>query len=137
MSKTNFNSKLPGYNLTEILVVIAIIGILILIALPDQTATISKAKAIEAKAQLQHLHSLEKMYFYERSKYSNSLIEIGFEQAKLITDDGNANYTIEIVSADHNGFLARATAVVDFDGDGEINVWEVDQDKNIVEVQKD
>jgi len=129
--------RLDGYSLTEILVVIAIIGILILIALPDQTSTIAKAKAIEAKTQLQHLHSLQKMHFYENSRYSSTLEEIGFEQAELVTNGGNANYLIEIISSDQTSFVAHAIAVTDYDGDGEFNVWEVNEKKEIVEIQKD
>lgn len=49
--------------------------------------------------------------------------EVGFEHARLVTEGGNANYRIEIVSADERGFRATATAVVDFDGDGVYNVW--------------
>ena len=35
------------------------------------------------------------------------------------------------------GFVGKATAVVDFDGDGQFNVWEIDQDKSLREVTKD
>lgn len=55
----------------------------------------------------------------------------------MVTDGGHANYRIEIVEASEHGFTATATAVVDFDGDGEYNVWEIDQDKNLRETVKD
>ena len=55
----------------------------------------------------------------------------------MVTEGGNANYRIEIVSADERGFRATATAVVDFDGDGVYNVWEIDQDKELKEITKD
>lgn len=41
-----FYKKLPGYNLQEILIVLAIIGILLLIALPNLMPLISKAKSL-------------------------------------------------------------------------------------------
>jgi len=131
--------KLKAYTLTEILVVLVIIGILVLLALPNLLPLITKAKSTEAKMQLQHVQTLQQNHFYEKSKYSTDLDELGFIQEKLTTDgeDGKANYRIEIVKADHNTFLARATAVVDFDGDGTFNVWEIDQDKNLKEVVKD
>lgn len=131
--------RLRAYTLTEILVVLVIIGILVLMALPNLMPLITKAKSTEAKMQLQHVQTLQKNYFYERSKYSTDLEEIGFVQEKLTTEgnDGKANYRIEIVQADNKGFLARATAVVDFDGDGTFNVWEIDQDKNLKEVTAD
>jgi type IV pilus assembly protein PilE len=86
---------------------------------------------------LGHLHTLEKSYFYLHSRYSDNLEEIGFEQEKLVTEEGNANYQIEIIEAGPVGFRAKATAVADFDGDGEYNVWEIDQDKKLVEIVKD
>ncbi len=126
------NRRLDGYTLTELLVVLVIIGILVLIALPNLMPVVTKAKATEAKVQLEHLHNLEKAYFMEYSKYSSNLSEIGFEQEKLSTDGGNANYRIDI-SSSGGGFEGRATAVVDFDGDGTLNVWTIDQDKNLRE----
>lgn len=133
------NRKVKAYTLTEILVVLVIIGILVLLALPNLLPLITKAKSTEAKIQLEHVTTLEKSFFYEKSKYTTDLAEIGFVQEKLTTDgkDGKANYKISIVNATDKGFLARATAVVDFDGDGVYNVWEIDQDKNLKEVTPD
>jgi type IV pilus assembly protein PilE len=124
-------------SLTEVLIVMVIIGILLMVALPNQTALISQAKAQEAKMQLSHLHTLEKQYFYMNSRYSNNLTELGFEQENLVTSGGNANYKVEIVEASPTTFKARATAVVDFDQDGQINVWEIDHSKALKEITKD
>jgi len=139
MLKKIKHPRLKGYTLTEILVVLCIIGILVLLALPNLLPLITKAKSTEAKVQLEHIHTLEKNFFYEKSRYSKDLTEIGFIQEPLSTDgkDGRANYRIEIIQANSAGFTARATAVVDFNGNGTFNVWEVDQNKNIHEVTPD
>lgn len=132
-----FSRKLSSFTLTELLVVLVIIGILVLLALPRLMPLISKAKSTEAQMQLGHLHTLETNYFYLHSKYTADLEEAGFEQEKLVSDGGAANYKIEIIEANESGFKARATSVVDFDKDGKINVWEIDQDKKLIEVTKD
>jgi type IV pilus assembly protein PilE len=86
---------------------------------------------------LGHVHALQKGHFYMYSRYSEDLEEIGYEPEILVTNGGTANYTIEIIEASATTFLARATAVVDFDGDGNFNVWEIDQDKKLKEVTRD
>jgi type IV pilus assembly protein PilE len=131
--------KLQAYTLTEILVVLVIIGILILLALPNLLPLITKAKSTEAKMQLQHLQTLQQNFFYEKSKYTDDFTELGFVQEKLTTDgkDGKANYKIEIIEATNNTFKARATAVADFNGNNIFNVWEIDQDKTLKEVTPD
>lgn len=130
-------SQLPAFTLTEVLVVLIIIGILVLMALPNLMPLITKAKSTEAKVQLQHLFTLEKSYFYENSKYSKDLSELGFEQQKLTTEGGQANYRIEINEATESSFRAKATSVIDFDADGVYNVWEITQEKKITELVKD
>jgi type IV pilus assembly protein PilE len=137
MKKIKRNNKLKAFTLMELLIVLIIIGILVLLALPNLMPLISKAKSTEAQLQLEHIHTLEKTYFYLHSKYSTDLKEISFEPAVLTSNGGNANYQIEIIEATNNSFKGRATAVTDFDGDGTLNVWEVDQDKNIKEVTPD
>ncbi|MDB5274734.1 MAG: prepilin-type N-terminal cleavage/methylation protein [Chitinophagaceae bacterium] len=128
-----------AFTLTEVLVVLVIVGILVLLALPNLLPLITKAKSTEAKIQLEHLYTLERTHFYEKSKYSTDLPAIGFIQEKLVTEseNGQANYQIEIVEASTTTFTAKATAVADFDGDGVYNVWQIDQEKNLQEVTPD
>lgn len=129
--------KVKAFTLQELLIVLVIIGILVLIALPNLMPLISKAKSTEAQLQLSHVYTLEKNYFYMYSKYTGELKDIGFEQAKLVTDDGNANYRLEVEVANATEFKIKAVSVTDFDGDGVYNVWEINQDKKLVEVIKD
>lgn len=136
--KTFFlKQRLRAFSLPELLVVLVIIGILVLIALPNLMPLISRAKSTEAQQQLTYLHTLQKSNFYTHSRYSGSLEELGFEQSCLVTEGGHANYVIEVVEATEHGFWATATAVVDFDGDGIYNVWEIDQDRQLKETVKD
>lgn len=130
-------NRIRAFSLPELLVVLVIIGILVLVALPNLMPLISRAKTVEAQQQLAYLHSLEKSYFYTYSKYSLSLDEIGFEQSTLVSDGGQANYVIEIVEATEHGFRATATSITDFDGDGVFNVWEIDERKELRETVKD
>ncbi len=128
---------LKAFTLSELLVVLVIIGILVLLALPSLMPLITRTRSIEAKQALKHVHTLEKTYYYEYSRFTNDLNALGFEQEGLVTDGtGNANYLIE-VQATPTGFIARATAVVDFDGDGVFNLWEIDQTGTMTEVVQD
>lgn len=129
--------KLKAFTLPELLVVLVIIGILVLLALPNLMPLISKAKSTEAQMQLGHIHTLQKSYFYLHSKYTVELDVLGFEQEKVVTEGGTANYLIEVSEASANGFRATATAVVDFDGDGNFNVWEINESKELKETTKD
>lgn len=129
--------KLNAFNLQELLVVLVIIGILVLIALPNLMPMISKAKSIEAQTQLTSLQGLQRSYFYMHSKYTNDLNAVDFIAPKTVKEGGTANYTYEIIEATTTTFKAKAIAITDFNGDGKFNVWEIDQDKNLKEVIKD
>ena len=131
------HKKLKAYSMLQIMGAILIAGILTALAVPSIMKAVTKAKQGEATSQLEHIYSLERLYFMEFSKYSSDLEEIDFEQQKLVTEDGGARYKIEIVESGTTTFVGRATAVQDFDGDGVFNVWEINQDRTITETVKD
>tara|TARA_Y100001933_G_C18991179_1_gene560611 strand:- start:502 stop:927 length:426 start_codon:yes stop_codon:yes gene_type:complete len=131
------NGKIPAINLQETLIVLAIIGILLLLALPNLMPLISKAKSVEAQVQLKAIYNAQTTYRYMYSKYSADIGEIDFEPPRTVKENGTANYVYHITSADNASFTARAEAITDFDGDGVMNVWEIDENGNPKQIVKD
>ncbi|MEM8845750.1 MAG: hypothetical protein AAGD17_01495 [Bacteroidota bacterium] len=137
-SKIRFlHKKVWAINLQETLIVLAIIGILLLLALPNLMPLISKAKSVEAQVQLKAIYNAQTTYRYMYSKFSTDINEIDFEPPRTVKEEGTANYVYQIISADNAGFIARAEAITDFDGDGTFNVWEIDQNGNPKQIVKD
>ncbi|MBP2832831.1 type II secretion system protein [Aquimarina sp. U1-2] len=140
MKDNRYNRKkmyVKAYSMSELVIVLCIIGILILLVLPNQTSVVSQAKAIEAQSMLNHLYGLQKSYFYRHSKYTTDFEELGFEPAASISEGGQAVYKVEIIEASTNSFKAKAVSLSDFDGDGSFNTWEIDHNKLLKETIKD
>lgn len=133
----NKQKRLKAFTLTEVMVVLVIIGILMLIALPNLTGLFGKAHALEAQKQLQYLAALEETFYQTKARYSDDFGELGFTPPKTVQTDGDAKYNYEIVRVSQSSFLARATAVVDFDKDGVLNVWEVGEDGKVLQTVAD
>jgi len=126
-----------AFSLAEILIVLAIMGILIMLVVPNQAGVASRTKALEAQQELKMVHNLEYGYHLQYSKYSSDLRELNYIPHKLVTEGGTANYEISILEASPTGFKAKAEAVIDFNNDGKKNIWEIDQEGVLKEVQPD
>ncbi|MEJ2627221.1 MAG: prepilin-type N-terminal cleavage/methylation domain-containing protein [bacterium] len=120
-----------GFTLTELLVVIVIVGILASLTLPRFLNVTTKAKSTEAKLMLKHLYNLQKAYYLENDVFAKTLAELGFEQEPLKTEGGEARYKIELVEVNEAGYRAIATSVIDFDKDGTFNVWSINENNDI------
>ncbi|NDC79489.1 MAG: prepilin-type N-terminal cleavage/methylation domain-containing protein, partial [Chitinophagia bacterium] len=70
--------KKKGFTLVELMIVVAIIGILAAIAIPNFIKFQARSKQSEAKTNLKALFQAEKSYFAERDTYSNDMQTIGF-----------------------------------------------------------
>lgn len=129
--------KLPAFTLTELMVVLVIIGILMLIALPVFDDLFADTYAIEARNQLKYLQARQAAYYQLHFTYGEELADIGFTQPRTIEEQGDARYRYEIVTAGRSGFTARATAIADFDQDGMVNVWEINEAGLLTETSPD
>lgn len=137
MKSSILNRRIPALNLQETLIVLAIIGILLLLALPNLMPLISKAKSVEAQTQLKAIYNAQTTYRYMYSKFTMDFNELDFEAPKTVKENGTANYQYTITGATEAAFKARAEAITDFDGDGILNVWEIDENGNPKQIVKD
>ncbi|MCI5051039.1 MAG: type II secretion system GspH family protein [Candidatus Pacebacteria bacterium] len=80
--------SLAAFTLNEMLMVLAIMGILLLLALPSFMPLIAKTKAQEAKIQLKFIANLQDQYRYTNSKFSLEFSAINFEAPKTINEGG-------------------------------------------------
>ena len=94
------NSK--GFTLIELMIVVAIIGILAAIAIPNFLKYQCKARQSEAKANLGSLRVAQEAYFAENDIYKNGTVGYGF-QIK-----GSQRYTYDVTGATTAGYTATA-----------------------------
>lgn len=71
--------KKGGFTLIELMIVVAIIGILAAIAIPNFIRFQAKSKQSEAKTNLKAIFTAQKSFFGEKDKYSSDFTVIGFD----------------------------------------------------------
>lgn len=74
-----------GFSLVELMVVVAIIGILATIAVPNFTKFQAKAKQANAKSELTGLFTAEKAFYTEYNTYHSNLPYIGYVPDGLLS----------------------------------------------------
>lgn len=131
------NTKLKAFTLTELMVVLVIIGVLMLVALPVFDGLFGDAYSIEAQNQLRYIQSRQKTYYQKNFQFTADFQELGFTEPKSIFEEGESRYNYEIIKADRGSFIAKATAVADFDNDGQINIWQINEDGSPNEITPD
>jgi len=130
-----------GFTLIELMIVVAIIGVLAAIAIPQYSNFRLKAKTAEAKSNLGAIRLGEEAYFTEKEEYvdcaatptaddfpgkkainwsddDNNFVKIGFS-AK-----GQVYYQYAVDAADDGGSF-EASATGDLDGDTEEAVFKI------------
>jgi type IV pilus assembly protein PilE len=85
-----------GFTLIELMIAVAVVGILAAVAYPSYTSYIRKGKRATAQAALMELASKQQTYLLDRRLYSNNLTTLGFTAPKEIEGD----YTFSAASTD-------------------------------------
>ncbi|MBW2245257.1 MAG: prepilin-type N-terminal cleavage/methylation domain-containing protein [Deltaproteobacteria bacterium] len=126
-----------GFTLIELMIVVAIVGILASVAMPAFSRYQNRSKSAEAKVNLSALRVAEESYFNEHGVFlpanpQPALIPGARPMEFDATSSGYAllgwvpngrvyfSYAV-IVTADQTGYTADAGA--DIDGDGIVQIW--------------
>jgi prepilin-type N-terminal cleavage/methylation domain-containing protein len=104
ISLSIFGRKI-GFTLTELLIVVIILGILATLALPMLVKTIEKAKVGEAVSNLNLIRTGQKIYFLEYSTFSQSIASLNIEDPNATA---NTYFDYSIEGADSSDFTGRA-----------------------------
>ena len=75
-----------GFTLVELMVVVAIIGLLSAVAVPNFKKYQAKAKVSEAKLQLSAAYTAETSFFSDYNLYANCLSYMGFDPAPEVAN---------------------------------------------------
>lgn len=122
-----------GFNLIELMIVVAIIGILAAIAVPIYTHYVYRSKQVEAKTLLMTIKTEQEQFRAENQSYTTTLLDSGLDsntapdlpQSYQLSLSAKWYTFLTIPSADSTGFRAEARGRV-ADGRPE-DIWFIRQ----------
>ena len=105
-----------GFTLIELMIVVAIIGVLAAIAIPLYNSHIVKSKQVEAATTLSTVYTNQVLYLSENGTYGASAADIGMDM------NGKQLYSaIAFTNVTANTYTATITA--DLDDDATVDEW--------------
>lgn len=110
-----------GFTLIELMITVAIVGILTAIALPSYTSYIARGKRAEVRAEVLRAEGWLERYSSENNRYTDipgSAANAGFaSRFGAVPRTGTANYNITVVVSD-TAYTITATRVNSMTADG-------------------
>ena len=117
-----FKSNLPsGFSLLEIIIVIAIVGILVTIAYPSYEQEMKRVHAAAAKQYLLEVSSLQSVFISENHHYASTLDELDTAPRSEVSDyysiaitqlndqSRPTTYTVQATAKTNSGQLSQRT----------------------------
>lgn len=102
--------KLFGITLIELLIVVAVLGILASIAYPSYRNYVIRARRADAKATLMDLSARMERYFSQNNTYATATIAAGSGVTDLIASDQSpeGDYTLSISAQNASSYTLQA-----------------------------
>lgn len=110
MNKRSMSKQASGFSLIELLIVVAILGIIAAIAVPSYTSYMTDTRRTDATSMLVEVASEQFRYYSENNAYTDKMSDLGYGAADTAPSKEGL-YTISLVSATANSFVITATPV--------------------------
>ena len=98
--------KYNGFTLIELMIVVAIIGVMSAIAFPSYNSYMNKSRRADAKVSLTKIADRQERYYLQNDTYTTDLALL-----KVSATSEEGYYTLAVGKADATGFEVTATAV--------------------------
>jgi len=114
----NSKNKLKGFSLIELMIVVAILGILVAIATPSYNSYVRKGQRSDAKIALLKIAQIQESYFVQNLSYANDLSAVaasgGLNLGAAPVESENDLYTMVLTSVPAGCTGTAVTPCTDF-----------------------
>lgn len=101
--------KHQGFTLIELMVVVAIIGVISAIAFPSYNSYMKKSRRADAKVGLSKIADKQERFYLQNNIYASSTTLLGLTNP-VVSDEGYYNITVD-AGAGTAGFTLTANAI--------------------------
>ena len=98
-----------GFTLIEVMIAVAILGIIAAIAVPSYSSFMTKTRRADAIVMLTDIAGEQQRFFSEQNRYATSMTELGYGADPLPSKEGW--YSISVVTPTQTSYVLTAAPI--------------------------
>ena len=103
---TSSTNRIAGFSLVELMIVVAIVGILAAIGYPSYQNYARESKRTDARAGLERMAQLQERFFSDNNRYTSVASALGYGSNSPASPEGY--WTLTVQAGDNATFTVRA-----------------------------